>query len=362
MFQGSEHVSKTEHGMYVDAAGGRWNATTSKDRTNYYETLGSHYLDLGLWLEADRMRSLKLTGANFENQRQTVIEEKKQSYDNQPYGLADLRFDELAYSNWAYAHPIIGSVSDLEKATLEDAREFHERYYGPRNATLVLAGDFDGDGALSRISRYFGWGDGMDIVAQPDLSEPPQTNSRLETVKDPLAVLPAVYAGYHMPEAGTPDHYALSMLAVILSHGQSSRLYRELIYENNWITSLSAGPNQYKGPQLFMLWLQVQEGVDPQRVLDCVEGHLSRLCSERVSERELEKAQNHVYYRFVSSRNTITGVAEILAKYAVLYGDPKLINGEAERYLQVNPEDILQAAKRTFRPENQNLIMVEPGR
>ena len=148
MFQGSENVGKAEHGRQVDSVGGRWNASTSKDRTNYFETVPSNALELALWLEADRMRSLEVTSENFENQRQTVIEEKKQSYDNRPYGAALLRFDDLAYQNWAYAHPIIGSVDDLRKTSVEDAVTFHRSHYGPDNATLVVAGDILEEEAL----------------------------------------------------------------------------------------------------------------------------------------------------------------------------------------------------------------------
>ena len=150
MFEGSENVGKNEHGRLLDAAGGSWNASTSKDRTNYYATVPSNYLDLALWLEADRMRSLLITPENFENQRQTVIEEKKQSYDNRPYGRAHLRFDELAYTNWAYGHPVIGQIEDLQKFTLEQAIDFHRRFYGPGNAVLVVAGDIVEADALAK--------------------------------------------------------------------------------------------------------------------------------------------------------------------------------------------------------------------
>jgi predicted Zn-dependent peptidase len=155
MFEGSENVAKNEHARLLDAAGGSWNASTSKDRTNYYATVPSNFLDLALWLEADRMRSLRITPENFENQRQTVIEEKKQSYDNRPYGRAQLRFDELAYANWSYGHPVIGDVEDLKQLTLEQAVAFHQKFYGPGNAVLVVAGDINEAEALAKIEQYF---------------------------------------------------------------------------------------------------------------------------------------------------------------------------------------------------------------
>ncbi len=360
MFQGSENVEKNEHGRYIDHAGGRWNATTSKDRTNYYETVPSHYLELALWLEADRMQSLEVTHENFENQRQTVIEEKKQSYDNRPYGLATLRFEELAYENWAYAHPIIGDVKDLERFTLEDAVNFHRTYYGPGNAILVLAGDLSEVDALEQVQQYFG-----DIANHtrrrlPSLEEPSQTAEKVETIQDPLAVLPAVYMGYHMPELGSPEYYALSVLVLVLSQGESSRFYRQFIYDNNWITSFSLGPNQNKGPQLFYVWFQVQNEIEADRVVQGVEKELALLREKPISEDELEKARNQIAYRFVGRLTRVSRVAELLAHYALFFDEAGRVNTDLDRYLSVTREDILEAARNVFRPENRTLITVEP--
>ena len=202
MFQGSERVAANQHGRYIDLAGGSWNATTSKDRTNYYQTLTSNYLELILWLESDRMRSLRVTRENFENQRLTVIEEKKQSYDNRPYGRAFLRFEELAYDNWAYAHPIIGSVRDLKRATLEEAQEFHRTHYCPSNAVLALAGDFEISSVRPMLERHFGSIPAGTNRSFPQLEQPPQTAPRSETVIDPLAPLAAVCQGFPMPALG----------------------------------------------------------------------------------------------------------------------------------------------------------------
>lgn len=361
MFQGSRLVPKNGHGRLIDSAGGRWNATTSKDRTNYHETLPSHHLGLALWLEADRMLSLEVTDENFENQRQTVIEEKKQSYDNRPYGTAYLRFDELAYENWAYAHPIIGSVSDLREATREDAAEFHRTYYGPANAVLVVTGDLKEEPVLEIIERYLGTAGDRTVPAPPDLFEPPQEAEKRETIEDPLALLPALYIGYHMPPLGSPEYYALSMLTLILSQGESSRLYQRLIYESNLITTLSAGPNQYRGPELFVLWCQVQEKVDTAQVLETCEQELERLQREPVTQEEMEKARNQLLYRFIAARSTVSGIGESLARYTLFFDEPGRINQELERFMRVTPEEIRDAAEQIFRPRNRTLIEVLPG-
>lgn len=361
MFQGSENVGKNEHGRYIDHAGGQWNATTSKDRTNYYETVPSHYLELALWLEADRMQSLNVSLENFENQRQTVIEEKKQSYDNRPYGLATLRFEELAYENWAYAHPIIGVIEDLERYTLEDAVDFHRTFYGPGNAILVLAGDLSEIDGLEKVQKYFG-----DMISHtqpqsPSLEEPRQTAEKVETIQDPLAVLPAVYMAYHMPELGSPEYFSLSVLALVLSHGESSRFYRQFIYDNNWITNFSVGPNQNKGPELFYIWFQIQNEIEVDQVVRAVEEELELLREKPVSQAELEKARNQIAYRFVGRLTRISRIAELLAHYALFFGDAGRINSDLDRYLEVTQEDILQAAQNVFRPENRTLMVVEPG-
>jgi predicted Zn-dependent peptidase len=360
MFQGSENVPRNEHGRLIDNAGGRWNAGTNKDRTNYFETVPAHYLDLALWLEADRMKSLEVNEENFENQRKTVIEEKKQSYDNRPYGLSYLRFDELAYQNWAYAHPIIGSLEDLESASLEDAQQFHRRFYGPGNAVLVISGDIDTAYAISRVEKYFESVPDNTSVIEPDLEEPAQAQEKSEVMADALAVLPAVSVGYHIPPLGTPDYYALMMLSLVLADGDSSRLYRRFVYENNWVTGLFAGPNQYKGPGMFRIWFQIQDGVDTGMLMKALEDELNRICDKGVREPELEKARNQVSHRFIARLSTVSRVGELLAYYASYFGAPDMVNSELERLGSVSAEEIEQAARRTFVTENRTLILTEP--
>lgn len=360
MFQGSENVGKAQHGLYIDQAGGRWNASTSKDRTNYFETLPSHYLDLALWLEADRMRSLAITAENFENQRSTVIEEKKQSYDNRPYGLSYLRFDELAYSNWAYAHPIIGSVEDLENARLEDALEFHRRYYGPGNAALVISGDIDTKETLERVRQYFEDTPDRTSVNHPDLSEEDQTEEKREILKDRLAPLPAVSMGYQMGHLGSDDYYVLSLVALVVAGGDSSRFYRKLVYDQNWITSLYAGPNQYRGPELFRITFQIQEKVDPEIILAAIDEELEDIAVKGVTDAELEKARNQISSRFISRMSTVSRIGELLAHYAVLHDDVHMINRELDCFLAVTNEQIRSVAARVFDKRRRTLLLTVP--
>ncbi|MEM1417111.1 MAG: pitrilysin family protein, partial [Myxococcota bacterium] len=242
MFQGSANVGKAEHIALVTNRGGSMNGTTSEDRTNYFETLPSNELALGLWLEADRMRSLAITAENFENQRQTVKEERRQRVDNQPYAASSLRINELAFGDyWPYAHSVIGDMRDLDAATLDDVQAFFDAYYKPNNAVLSLAGDFDSAEALAMVEQYFG-----DIASGPvPPFEPapiqPQTAERFEVMPDPLAELPAFHVAYHIPPSREADHYPLELLSLVLGDGESSRLYQALVKESEICQSIYVG-------------------------------------------------------------------------------------------------------------------------
>ena len=225
LFQGSANVGKGEHFILVQNNGGSANGTTSAERTNYFETLPANQLELGIFLEADRMRSPSITQANFDNQRLTVQEERRQSYDNRPYGRTYETVIDTAYDNFAYKHSTIGSMDDLNAATVEDAAKFFRAYYAPNNAVLSLAGDFKTDAALALIKKYF-----EDIPAQPpppvpDVGEPGQNAERRRTIEDAFAQAPRIDIVYKIPPGNTADWYALAMLGQVLSSGVSSRLY-----------------------------------------------------------------------------------------------------------------------------------------
>jgi len=361
MFQGSGNLGPNEHGILIDRAGGEWNASTSKDRTHYYETVPSHYLDLVLWLEADRMRSLDISSENFANQRQTVLEEKKESYDNRPYGLAHLRFDEIAYGNWAYAHPIIGSEADLESCALADVQAFHQVHYGPGNAVLVLAGDFEPGPALDRIRHYFGSIEDRTAPFTPDLGEPGGDGVMVEVMTDGLAVLPALNLGYHMGEMAGDEYYDLTLLSVMLVDGDSSRFYRKYVHEKNWITDLYAGPDQQVGPQLFRVFAQLQEQVEPGMVLEEMREDLARIGEEGISPEEMNMARNQLIYRQVSMMGTSSSVGELLGFFQTCLGDADMINRHLNRYLEVTPERIMRSARRVFASGRYSALTVLPG-
>src|SRR5262245_42065208 len=291
MFQGSENVGKGEHFIIIENNGGGMNGTTSTDRTEYYETLPANQLDLGLFLEADRMKSLAVTAANLENQRETVKEERRGRYDNQPYGLTFDTLFETAYDNFAYKHSTIGSMEDLNAATLKDVADFFKTYYAPNNAVLTLAGDFNSKEALQKIEKYFGSIPAQPSPKPPDMSEPKQNGERRKTLDDPLAQVARLDVAYKVPAGNTPDWYALYVLGEILATGQSSRLYQSLIREKQVAVQVQAGTLERRGPSLFLVDVFVAPGKDPKEVEKLVFDELERIKKEGVTDLELEKVR-----------------------------------------------------------------------
>lgn len=272
-----------------------------------------------------------------------------------------MRFDETAYGNWNYAHPIIGSEEDLKRCRLEDVLSFHRTHYGPGNASLVLSGDFDPAFALGRVSKFFGDIEDLTASYTPDLTEPGLAGSRKAIISDPLAVLPALTLGYQMGPMATDEYYDLTFLSVILVDGDSSRFYRKYVYENNWVTELYAGPDQQIGPQLFRIWAQMQENVDAEKIVEEMNLDLKRIGDEGISDEEMNMARNQLIYRQVSMMSTSSSVGELLGFFHSCLGDASLINRHLDRYLRVSPESIKRSAKRVFQGENYSSMIVVPG-
>lgn len=362
MFQGSANVGKGEHFAIITQRGGSMNGTTSEDRTNYFETLPSNELELGLWLEADRMRSLAVTEENFENQREIVIDERRQSYENQPYALSFLRANELAYGDyWPYAHSTIGDMHDLESAPLASVQEFWTSYYAPNNAVLSIAGDFDPDEALALVRRHF-----ADIQSRtvPPYAPPefqPQTAERRDAVVDPLADLPAFHVAYHIPPSREADHYALEMLSLVLGHGESSRLYRELVHERQLVSEISVTTDDRRGPDLFSVFGLVAEGHTSAEVQPHVFAAFERVAREGVTERELGRVRNQLRSYFLFSLQSNMERARNLAEFEMYAGDANLVRSELDRYLAVTSADIQRVAGRYFAATNRTVLDVVPA-
>jgi predicted Zn-dependent peptidase len=362
MFQGSANVGKGEHFSLIMNRGGSMNGTTNHDRTNYFETLPSNELALGLWLEADRMRSLAITEENFENQRQTVMEERRQSYDNRPYANSMLRINELAFGDyWPYAHSTIGDMQDLENAPLEAVQQFFADYYPPNNAVLAIAGDFEPAEAMALVRRHFGAIARRDVPAYEPGERAPQTAERTDTMLDPNAELPAFHVAYHIPQTREPDHYPLEMLALILGDGESSRLYQKLVKEREICQQISVATDDRRGPDLFSVWAIMASGHRGEEARRVIYDELAAVARRGVSERELQKAKNRVSAWFVFGLESNLSRARRLAEYETYWGDANLLREELANYLAVTRDDVQRVAGRYFDATNRTVLDVLPA-
>ncbi len=363
MFQGSENVGKAEHMKWISDVGGWMNGSTNKDRTNYFEVVPANQLRLALWLEADRMRSLNVTRENFENQRATVKEERRLRVDNRPYGpvFAEL-IDSLAYENWAYKHSIIGSMSDLDRATLEDVRKFHQLYYKPNNAVLAIVGDIKVREALEIVEEYFAGIPAGEAPPPVDLTEPPQTREKRMKWEDKFAPMPAYVCAYHIPPKGDPDHYTVEIIEKILFDGESSRVYRRLVEQEQSALHIFGGVDSRQGPSLFLFFAQVKPGHTIQEVEQTFEEEIARLQQEPIDVRELQKVKNQFKADFLTKLERVYYKADLLCMYSMYFDDPTLFYRELDRYMEITPQDVQAAAQKYFQKTNRSVIEVYPAK
>ncbi len=365
MFQGSEHVSKAEHMSLIQAAGGTLNASTWLDRTNYFETLPSHELDLALWLESDRMASLipAMTQEKLDNQREVVKNERRQSVDNQPYGTWDEKLQELAYPvEHPYHHSTIGSMEDLEAATLDDIGEFFATYYCPNNAVLTIAGDFDRDAALASVARYFGpIPSNPALPPAPDMSLPAPAGEVRLSLADRVP-LPRVYLGYRIPPFGQPGYDAIEVAADVLASGRASRLYRSLVRERQIAQDVVAFALPFVGgAALLALWATARPGVDVARLEDELLDEVHRLRDDSATESELQRVRNLQRSRIESSLERVGERADRLSMYTCLFGAPGMINTEVERYAHVDAHELGAAMRASLADENRIVLTYLPA-
>ena len=360
MFQGSENVPKAAHFQYIFNAGGTMNGTTSTERTNYYETLPASHLPLALWLESDRMRSLKVTQENLDNQRNAVQEEKRLRYDNQPYVNAFLRINELIFKNPANAHSTIGSMEDLDAATIEDVQEFFRIYYAPNNAVLTIAGDFESAQATDLVRQYF-----EEIPSQlppptADVSEPEDVAQTTEVYNDRLAPAPAFVLGWKIPTRRTTDFYALSLAADLIFEGDSSRLYQKLVKGDESVVSIQGGIDERRGPSALYIFALPKPGEEVAAIREQIFDEIRSLRTSGPSPAEMEKLQNSLCNDVVRGRQSTMYRAQRLAEYALYDGDPTLFDSELEQYLAITPEQIRSAVERFLDVDNRVVLDIVP--
>jgi predicted Zn-dependent peptidase len=356
----SENVGKGEHFILVENNGGTANGTTNADRTNYFETLPSNQLELGIFLEADRMRAPSITQANFDNQRLTVQEERRQSYDNRPYGKTYEAVIGTAYDNFAYKHSTIGSMEDLNAATLEDAKEFFRTYYAPNNAVLSLVGDFETEAALRLIRRYFEAIPPQLPPPVPNVAEPEQTAERRKIIEDAFAPTARLDIVYQIPPGNTRDWYALSVLGEVLAEGVSSRLHQKLVKEKEIAQSVSAGPDERRGPSLFWFSVGARPKTDLALLETLIYEEIERLRRELIADWEQEKIRMQLKRERAQQLYSTRRRANALGHFAVYYGDPSLINTIWQKYEAVEKADLQRVANTYLSPSNRTVVITMP--
>lgn len=360
MFQGSENVGKGDHMKYVSEGGGSMNGSTTNDRTNYYETLPSNRLNLGLWLEADRMRSLVITEENFENQRETVKEERRQGIDNQPYGEAFLVSDTLGYDGWPYDHTVIGSMDDLDAAKVPDVQAFFNQYYCPANAVLVVVGDIDPKKTLQLAGEYFGNIPSGASSTFPTWNEPFDKGERRKVVDSPKANVPALFATYQIPPHTDPDTPAIELLNSLLVEGESSRLHKRLVKDEEAAFGVFGFVDGRKGPGQFRVIAASNAGVDIETCEKLMDEEIEKIKTTGITADELDKVKTQFKSDFIGQRQTVMNKAEEIHHYIWFHDDLTVINTELDTYMKVTADDIKRVANKYLRSDNRTMVVAAP--
>jgi predicted Zn-dependent peptidase len=362
MFKGSENVADGELAGLIENYGGNHNGQTDKDHTIYFEQVPSNQLDMVLFLEADRMRSPAITQENVDNQREAVKEERRLRVDNQPYGRTSETIAELAFENFANEHSIIGSMADLDAASLQDFADFFRTYYAPNNAVLAIAGDVDEKAVLAKVRKYF---EGIAMGPPPpivDTAEPPQKAERRTIVQDPLARLTLVDTAYQVPGGLSLDMDAMSALASVLGSGRSSRLYDSLVRQQQIAVQVYAGVQQSKGPGLFYLEAMAAPGKDPAEVEKAIYAEVEKIQKGPIQEWELDKARNAARRSLVGNLRSSLQRAILLARYAVFFNDPAIINTRYDRIASLKLDDLQRVARQYLVPANRTVVVTLPAK
>lgn len=365
MFQGSKQVKGNGHFELVQGAGGSLNGTTSFERTNYFETMPTHQLELALWLEADRMGSLlsSLDDEGMENQRDVVKNERRQRYDNVPYGTAFERLTALSYpEGHPYHHTPIGSMADLDAATLDDARQFFRTYYAPNNAVLSVVGDIDPEQTLAWVEKYFG------SIPGHDGKQPPRDGSLPDTIGAQLreeihedVPARALMAAYRLPQDGTREADAADLALTVLGGGESSRLHNRLVRHDRTAVAAGFGLLRLAGaPSLGWLDVKTSGGVEVPQIEAAVDEELARFAADGPTAEEMERAQAQLEREWLDRLGTVAGRADELCRYAVLFGDPQLALTAVQRVLDVTADEVREVAAARLRPDNRAVLVYEP--
>lgn len=356
LFEETKNIEKGSWFKLVTSNGGSNNANTSDDRTYYYENFPSNNLELGLWMESERMLHPIIDQKGVDTQNEVVKEEKRLRVDNAPYGQILAEVKKNLYTKHPYRWATIGSMDHLDAATLEEFQAFNEKFYVPNNATLVVAGDIDIEETKKMVEDYFGPIPKGAPVERVDIKEDPITEQINATYEDPNIQLPAIVTAYRTPSMKERDAYVLNMISSVLSDGKSSRLYKKLVDEQKQALQIGAFNISQEDYGQYIVFGIPMGDTPLDTLIEETDEEIKKIQNELISEREFEKLQNTFENRFVNSNSSIAGIAGSLATYSMLYGDTNLINNEIDIYRSITREDIQRVAKEYLNP-NQRLVL-----
>ncbi|HSC28077.1 MAG TPA: pitrilysin family protein [Vicinamibacterales bacterium] len=361
MFRGSANVGPEEHMRLVREAGGTINAYTNFDRTVYWQTVPSNHLERILWLEADRMASLVVNAENFQKEREVVKEERRLRVENPPYGMLAEWVLDATFQAYPYKHLPIGSMDDLNAATAADVKEFFETFYVPDNATLVIVGDIEPKAALAQARTHFGRIPKSGKVPRVTAQEPPQTELRVLRKADQKAPLPAVASAFKLPPRGHADTYALQVAFDILSAGESSRLYRRLVYEEQSAVAAQAQLLLLEGPSIGFLFGVANQGRDVKDVASSIRKVVNGLAESPPSAEEVDKVRNTIVSRLIVERQTMQQKADSVGEASSLLGDPQRYNTELRKYQAVTAADVQRVIGQYLSEARETRLFIQPG-
>jgi len=348
MFQGSQHIPKEGHFHYIQEAGGTLNGSTSIDRTNYFESLPANYLELALWLESDRMGFLipALTQEKLNNQKDVVMNERRQRYENQPYGLSwEILFSNLFSKDHPYSWPTIGWMKDIEKFELNDVIEFFKKYYAPNNASLVIGGNFEIQNAIELVEKYFGEIK-SGIPVEPIKAPEQKLFERKEIIHEDNVQLPRIHLAWHTTKAFDTDDAALDILAEILSGGKNSRLNKSLVFEKQIAQDVSAFQYSAKLTGTFIIVSTAKPNVELDLIKKEIFAQLEKIISEGVKDEELQKAKNSFKSSFVYALQKLDNVVDHMNYYNFHLNEPNSFAYDLDRYESITADDVVDAAKK----------------
>jgi len=360
MFEGTKNIDRGEYTKIVEKAGGTLNANTTSDRTLYYEILPSNQLELGLWLESERMLHAKVDSTGIATQKKVVIEEYKQRYENRPYGTVLVEASKRAFDVHPYQWTTIGAPEHIRAAEDKEFLEFYNTFYVPNNAVLTIAGDIDINETKQLVNKYFsGIPSGTNDIYRPTAVEPIKEKEVRDTVYDNIQ-LPAVIQAYHLPALGTDDYYAVDLLSTLLSGGQSSRLNKTLVDEKQLALFAASFPLPFEDPGLALNYAIPNMGIDPKVLEDAMNDEIANVRTTLISDSELEKLKNQIENQIVNSNTTLASRAQNLAINYTFFKDANLVNTEIDKYMSVTKEDIKRVANKYFRDDNRVVLYYLP--